>query len=165
MKKVYMLTLTITLTLLTGACNIIIAPSEPEFSASNLTVETDYDDETGFFICNDATTEVIYRFDYGGEIARWTQALREYNAGDEFTGRATLQRTLRPENNRATVTENEVAYRFIIDPGEALEPIGSQLAPQQNVIVDTRLYIEATGTDGETEVLTADLPTKCDIEQ
>ena len=164
-KRAGLLALIGGLAALLGACNIIFVTDDPEFGASDLEVNTDYEDEAGFFICNDATTEVTYTFGYEGEVERWTQELREYNAGDEFTGRATLERTVRPENSRATVTEDSVTFRFIIDPFEALEPINSQVSTQQNVVVDTRLQVEATGTDGSTEVLIADLPTKCDLEQ
>ena len=164
MKRVNALTLTI-LTLLLGACSIIIAPSEPEFSASNLTVDSNYvDDETGPYVCDEATTRVSYSFEYEGEIRRWSQALREYNPDGDYTERATYEEVVRPESSDAAVTGNTVSYEFTIDPRTALEPVDSaQVSPQQsiNIVVDTRLRIEATGTDGQTEELIAEFPTRC----
>ncbi len=144
------------LTLLLGACTISVAPP---FSIDDLSVQTDYEDETGFYICDDATTEVTYSFAYEGDIASWTQELREYTDG-EFTGRTTLQRTIRPENSRATVTDGEVAFRFLVDPGEALESQGIS-AQQVNRFIDTRLRIEATSVNGRTDTLITELPTEC----
>ena len=143
--------------LLVSACTIsVVVP----FEISDLSVSTDYEEDDGtFYICDDATTEVTYRFSYEGTIARWTQELQEYKDG-EFTGRTTLQRTVRPENSRATVTDNEVTFRFLVDPGEALEPQG--VSPQQiRDFVDTRLLVQATSADGQSATLTTELPTRC----
>ena len=135
---------------LLSACNIIFVTDET-ISMSNLEVETDYGDDTDFYICDTATTEVTYRFNYEGDLESWTQELLEYE-GDEFTGRSTLQRTVRPTNNRATVTGDEVTFSFLVNPGEALESSPSGEA-------DTRLSVEVTSVEGGTDTLTAELPT------
>ncbi len=162
MRRAVSLALVVGLAALLGACNIIFVEGEPEFSVSDLTVSSNYSDpERGPYICNDATTRISYSFDYDGRIRRWTQALREYSPSGDDTERATYEEVIRPESSDATVTESTVTYRFTIDPETALEPADSQISPQQVPQVDTRLVIEATGTDGETETLTVELPTEC----
>ena len=162
MEKIY-LPIFMTLLLLMSACNIVIVPSEPEFSASDLTIETDYEDEVGDYICNDVTTEMTYRFDYEGRIERWTQELREYDNSGDFSERVTLQRTIRSGNTRATVNEDSVTFNFLIQPGEAVEDAGdsSALLVQQEPVVDTRLRITAFGTDGTSQMLEEPIRTKC----
>ena len=162
MKKIYLLTTAVLLTLLMGACNVVVVTPEPDFSASNLTVDSNYSDDTGPYICNDATTEITYSFDYEGNLRRWTQALVEYDPKGNDTGSVTYEEVIRPENRDADITGDTLTYTFTIQPDTALEPVQVQLAPQQiKVVVDTRLEIEATGTDGQTEVLSVELPTKC----
>ena len=165
MKRAPSFALAAILTLTLAACTIVVGEPEPVFSASNLSVDSNYvEDETGPYICDEATTNVSYTFDFEGQIRRWSQALREYNPEGEDTERATYEEVIRPENRDATVSGGSVTYEFAIDPRTALEPVpvDSQISPQQiNVVVDTRLVVEATGTDGQSVELSAELPTKC----
>ena len=151
-----------------AACDIVIAPSDPDnprpgrppgfelLDASYQTnFEADIDGRRRFVICDDRTTFLTYRLEFDGELDTWTSYLRGVNT-EEVVGRETFN-SRDSRVNRFGDGFAEVQYE-IRSGGAPLLVSPQGIVPTPKEIGYTQLFLEVNGYEEGYELSSNDIP-------
>ncbi len=154
MKRIAFLLLAGTL----GGCLVVTpvpAPQPPALEVLSATYATNYQDETteAFYICDNRSTTLTYRFTYQGELESWTSYLE-----GQVLGQTKGERTFEP-GGRGVVAAGEQGFevQYVMSPNFApYEQDNAVVSPQAIVVVPTpdpigatKLYLTLQGANGD----------------